>query len=81
MSLAHHSTKIITSRLTRRQIAYVTDNLRDAEALTQTVDSPVIIRIQESEGTFASLPPAFRSEVQTSRRSRSSDASGNSKPR
>lgn len=39
-------------------LRYVTDNVRDAEALARTVDSPVFLRVQSQDGMRTPLSPA-----------------------
>lgn len=55
MALPSHKTKFPTGFLADQQIAYVTDNHRDAEAIRFTIDSPVVIRRRRESALGAPL--------------------------
>lgn len=76
MTLPRRKQKLPVARLPDRQIAYVADNQRDAEALGFSVDSPIIVRRQPHRSTPTPLSAGVDDDTsQTSGRFRRPDAS------
>lgn len=69
-SLPHRSRRNLpVAPLPDPPLRYVTDNLRDAEALARTVDSPVFVRVTGQDREGSPLSPSAAASVRTSERS------------